>query len=308
MAAGRWEGVITLHRFRIFCRTPPSNLVMRANPTVNLLSAVSMLLLLATPASPDEPTAPATPARIENRESPGEADPFASSSGMRSNLNIPANKGGEPRATLALRLEIWELDARQAVSMLDSAPAKEAAEKVRPQLTADTSAKLVHSQLLTLDERNQSSNEAIVEQIYPTEYEPPEVPPQPAVPAKGRHGNSSEVSKTLQDMLKFACPSAFDTRNTGLTFEAQIQPVQAEPQCWDTSLTVEEVLLIREDQVGTPQLDMSMPVFSSFRINTALRLTEARWQILGLAEPPRSKPDEPANRRWLTFVRIDRAR
>lgn len=281
---------------------------MRAKPTAHLLSAVSVLLLLATPACPDEPPAPTAPARVENRESPSTADPFASGSGMPSNLTIPAHKGAEPRATLALRLEIWELDARQAVSMLDSAPAKEVAEKVRPQLTADTSAKLVHSQLLTLDERTQSSNEAIIEQIYPTEYEPPEVPPQPAVPARKRQENPAEWSKKLQDMLTAACPSAFDTRNTGLTFEAQIQPVQAEPHCWDASLNVEEVLLIRKDQVGTPQLDMTMPVFSSFRIDTALRLTEARWQILGLAEPPRSKPDEPANRRWLTFVRIDRAR
>jgi hypothetical protein len=51
-----------------------------------------------------------------------------------------------------------------------------------------------------------------------------------------------------------------------------------------------------------------MPVFSTFRLNTALRLSESRWQIASLAEPPRGKPGEPADRRWLTLIRLDRAR
>lgn len=280
---------------------------MRPNPTIRRVLAVSLLALLTESIKADNPPDPQSPAKVENLESPGNADPFAEASVLQQNLNIPENKGAEVRATLSLRLEIWEIDARKAVTLLDSASAKGVAEKIRPQLLADDSAKLARSQVLTLDERTQTTSEAIVEQIYPTEYEPPEVPSNPAA-AKPEPENRSEFAQKLQDRLSAACPSAFDTRNTGLTFEAQVQPVRAEDGCWDTCLTIEEVLLTRKDQVGTPLLDMTMPVFSSYRIRTSIRLTESRWQILSLAEPPRGKADEPADRRWLALIRIDRAR
>ena len=277
---------------------------MRPNPIIIRVLAISIPVFLTGSIRADDPPAPQSPAKVENIEPPGEADPFAEASVTQQKLTIPENKGTEVRATLSLRLETWEIDARKAVTLLDSAPAKEVAEKIRPQLLADESAKLAHSQVLALDERTQSASEAIVEQIYPTEYEPPEVPPNTPA-AKPDPENRTEFARKLQDMLSAACPSAFDTRNTGLTLEAQIQPVRAEEGCWDTSLTIEEVLLVRKDQVGTPLLDMTMPVFSSFRIRTSIRLTESRWQLLGLSEPPRG---EPANRRWLSLVRIDRMR
>ncbi len=281
---------------------------MRPNLPISRLLAAFLPVFLTGPIRADDPPAPQSPAKVENLESPAEADPFAEPSTIQHNPKIPENKGAEVRATLSLRLEIWEIDARKAVTLLDSAPTKEIAEKIRPQLTADASTKLVHSQLLSLDERTQSTSEAIVEQIYSTEYEPPEIPPQPTIPAKGQQENLSDFSEKLRNMLTSACPSSFDTRNTGLTFEAQIQPVRAEPNCWDAGVCVEEVLLTRMDNVGTPLLDMTMPVFSTFRLNTAIRLTESRWQILSLAEPPRGKPAEPTDRRWLVLIRIDRAR
>lgn len=279
---------------------------MRPNPCVIRLLAFSFLAILTAQTRADDPPAPQSPAKVEDHEAPGDADPFAEGVATQK-LTIPENKGAEVRTTLSLRLEIWEIDARKAVTLLDSASAKEIAEKIRPQLLADDSAKLAHTQLLALDERTQSASEAIVEQIYPTEYEPPEFPPN-IPPAKPEPENGSEFARKLHDMLSAACPSSFDTRNTGLTFEAQVQPVRAEAGCWDTSLTIEEVLLVRKEQVGTPLLDTTMPVFSSFRIRTSIRLTESRWQLLGLSEPPRGKPDEPATRRWLSLVRIDRAR
>jgi hypothetical protein len=64
--------------------------------------------------------------------------------------------------------------------------------------------------------------------------------------------------------------------------------------------------------VGNPGPNPATVRFDSatetFLLHTAIRLTESRRQIASLAEPPRGKPGEAADRRWLTLIRPDRAR
>jgi hypothetical protein len=105
-----------------------------------------------------------------------------------------------------------------------------------------------------------------------------------------------------------AVPTAFETRNTGTTFEVAVQPVSAEARCWDVSVFFEHVTLEAMQQHGAKKLEIKMPVFSDFRIRGLLRVEEGEWQLLSVQEPPRGLDEKPTRKRWVTLVRVDRAR
>jgi hypothetical protein len=205
---------------------------------------------------------------------------------------------------------LWETSTREALALLDGSEAGEVGEAARKALLAAASARLVHALSLTLDERTKASGEAIVETIYPTEYEPPELPRQPAEAeqAKTPAEVKSEVARLVEQLLTGVCPTAFETRNTGVTVEARLHPVAAEPDCWDLSLVVEEVLLLGMDRFGSPAVDAQMPRFSTSRGSHLLRMAERRWQLLGVQAPPRGRSEDPADRLRLAFARVERAR
>lgn len=242
-----------------------------------------------------------------------EADPFAApgAPGFGSSLaKIPAAKGRTAVATLLLRYECWETGAREGLALLDGAGGTEVGDKARQALLANPSARLVHALALTLDEKTKASGESIVETIYPTEYEAPELSRPLAeqaakVPAAE---TKSEVARLVEQLLDSACPTAFETRNTGVTLEAELRPAPAEAGCWDLSLAVEEVLLLDWSEFGSPAVKARMPRFASARGNHQARLAEGRWQMLGMQAPPRGRAEDPADRVRLGFARLVRAR
>ena len=140
--------------------------------------------------------------------------------------------------------------------------------------------------------------EIIREFIYPTEYEPPELPNQVAV-GGGLGGNAvgGNAGGNIFPVTP-ATPTAFETRNTGVTLEV-------EPTLGDDGYTIDlrfapeivefEGFINYGSPIQTPATDalgnpiivtitenrIEMPVFSTRRVNTALTIYDGHTVAVG---------------------------
>lgn len=233
-------------------------------------------------------------------------DPFATSFGRETAAKIPLARATELRATLRVRIETWELPAKQLVAKLDAIHGSDALESWRGELLADESSVLVHSPVVVVDEKSRASSDSFLERIYPTEYEPPE--PLAIVPEVKGQQTPQSLADVIENIMSHATPTSFETRNTGASAEVGVQPVTAEPQNWDLSLELEEDLLVAMETLGAEGLGIKEPAISHFRVGGLMRVKEGAWQILSAQEPPRGIDGKPTGKSWLTLVRVDRVR
>lgn len=131
--------------------------------------------------------------------------------------------------------------------------------------------------------------ESIDEKIYPTEYDPPEIP------------NTVTISNTSADVVPRtgATPTAFETRNVGVTVEAE--PVQTESGLIHLTLAAEEVDDLGRDfhaEPDTPDTEglrgLWMPKFFTMRVATSLHLRPGGTALVGTFK--QSEPDKNAKR------------
>lgn len=233
-------------------------------------------------------------------------DPFASdwSGGLEAG-KIPARRLAEKRTTLRVRLETWEIDAKEVARGLDELDGVAGLEAARRELLEDDGSRLVFSPVLALEEKSRAESGSIMERIYPTEAEPPE--PVQVVSAEPVPADERTLGGVVSELSMAATPTAFETRNTGVSFEAAVQPVAAEGGCWDLSIRCEEVRLVAMEPQGAEALGIKMPAVSCFTTGGLLRVREGEWQLLSVQEPPRLEL-EPSGKSWVTIVKVDRAR
>ncbi len=62
------------------------------------------------------------------------------------------------------------------------------------------------------------------------------------------------------------------------------------------------------ENYGAKELVLRMPAFATFRTGGLLRIEEGKWQLFSVQEPPRGLDGKPTGKRWVTIVRVDRAR
>lgn len=128
--------------------------------------------------------------------------------------------------------------------------------------------------------------EVIREFIYPTEYDPPEIPDQiGTLSSAGVGGATGSIPVTP------ANPAAFETKNTGVTME--VDPViGADGFTIDLNLSPEVVEFDGFINYGSPIIDPStqniitpniinMPVFASRKITTALTIWDGQTVAVG---------------------------
>ena len=231
-------------------------------------------------------------------------DPFASG-GSVSPRGIPKARASAVRPALRLRLETWEAPALEVAKRLDELQGSDALAKLRTEcLNGAPGVSLIHSPVLTIDASTRMLAESITERIYPTEYEPPSLPKNigNTTPKEDFPKNWTEV---VQNALTDTTPTSFESRNTGLTFEAVAQPVAVVEKSWDVLLAIDEVRLVANETFGADSLRITMPAFSSFRTSSLVRLKEGQWRLLSVMEPPRGTDGRPSEKRWVTLVRID---
>ena len=158
-------------------------------------------------------------------------------------------------------------------------------------------ADLMTAPSITARSGQKATIEIIREFIYPTEYEPPELPTQVGSDTVGGGGGGLGGGVSSFPVTP-ATPTAFETRNTGVTLE--IEPTIGENDFMIDLRFVPEIVEFEgfinygspiqsggTDLLGNPvQITLTenrieMPVFSSRRVNTALTIYDGYTVAIG---------------------------
>lgn len=156
------------------------------------------------------------------------------------------------------------------------------------------------------------NNESITEMIYPTEFEPPRVSNAVSTGVTGLNKEGKEIQAPIAPVPGPvgiaripATPSAFETRNTGFTFEMEAT-LSDDLRMADLRLVPEHVTLVGHSKAGQEFSTTEMPIFESQRVNTSITTKVNEPFLLGtVSRPPVSKQDpDSANRVWFAFVTV----
>lgn len=176
-------------------------------------------------------------------------------------------------------------------------------EAVAKLIESDT-AKHAETQFIIARSGETATSEAILEYIYPTEYEPAEIPT--TVNTGDATASSLELTKNLATP---PTPTAFETRNTGSTLE--IQPtIGANDRIIDLRFAPELVQHIRNEiwaEWNGPQGEahIKMPSFFSNRVNTGLTLINGQYCLVATSSANGKDGFADHQRKILIFVRGD---
>jgi hypothetical protein len=217
----------------------------------------------------------------------------------------PKSSGAELRKPLRLRIETWEAPALEVAKRLDELQDAASLAKLRTEcLAGPAGVTLVSSPVLAIDSSTKELLESVTERIYPTEYEPPSLPGSFSGD-KDKTEPPKNWAEKVEKIIEGITPTSFETRNTGLTLEADVEPVEGKQKVWNVRVALEEVNLVGRDTFGEMPPGIAMPVFTFFRVTGGLLLKEGQWRLLSVQEPPRGIEGKRADVRWVTLVRID---
>ena len=167
-------------------------------------------------------------------------------------------------------------------------------------LSQEGGAKLLETCMVICRSGQKATLETIREEIYPTEYAPPELP----------CGNPSNIRLASDPPMSPALgiPTAFDTRNTGVTFE--VEATSNSNGLIDLRLSPEIVTRLRletwmehTDQWG--DASMRMPIYETMRFNTSISVRSGKFELVSALTPKTSTQVPTVSRKILVFVRAD---
>jgi hypothetical protein len=174
------------------------------------------------------------------------------------------------------------------------------------QLIKDSKATIVETMLCTARSGQKATSESIEEFIYPTEYEPSELPDNIHVK------DELDVEKAkaiLRDLATGPSPTAFDTRNVGSTLE--IEPtLGADLKTIDLRFTPEIVYHVgnqvwaewKGEHGNSP---IQMPTFYTLRTNTAVILSDGHYMLTAALSPKNKEGVPDFTRKLMVFVKAD---
>jgi hypothetical protein len=236
----------------------------------------------------------------------------------------PAPAPGEAPAAqaprnLSLRFEDFSLDLATAAELERADLGDEELYRRLLALVAKKEARQESMTVIRARSGNKALAESIVETIYATEYEPPELPntvgvsisprkpatdgPAPAaVPDTDKLDQAVEASQ-LDGLRTPATPTAFETRNSGRTVEVE-PTASADWAIIDLRFACDYVLHVGTSKHGQGLSMAEMPEFESQRNTTAVTVAPGKPFLCGTVNrPPNSKVDaDAANRIWFAFV------
>lgn len=260
-----------------------------------LLAAASCISFAQEPPAPKPP-----PARLAV-----EPDPFAPTAAGEEEA-VPAP------LLIQIQVEFVETSLEKASELLLTPPATADASALREELrklTKAGEAKLLDIQLLTGRSGEKQLAESIQEFIYPTEYEPWEVPNEIDVPDKPG-GLSPDDVNALDRLVTPATPTSFETRNLGSTLETEptagsenrIIDLRLSPTLvWHTGNTV---WTERKDSLGNVAR-IEMPVMYTLKLETALTLKSGKPVLAGMLSPKDAEGKTDLSRKVMVFVKGD---
>lgn len=164
-------------------------------------------------------------------------------------------------------------------------------------------ATIIETQMVIARSGEKATSESIREYIYPTEYEPSELPTTVKIE------NGAEEKITRKDLATPPTPTAFETRNLGTTLE--VEPTIGEGNhTIDLRLSPEIVYHIENKKWSTwkgqhGEADIMMPIFYTLRVNTGLTLANGKPSLVAALSPKNDKGATDFSRKILIFVKCD---
>lgn len=167
-------------------------------------------------------------------------------------------------------------------------------------LSKEGKAKIMETCMVVCHSGESARLETIREEIYPTEYAPPELP----------CGNLSNKRLPTDSPMNPALrtPTAFDTRNSGFTLN--VEALLNSNGTIDLRLSPEIVTRLRletwmehTDQWGDGS--MRMPIFEALRCNTAINVEPGKFALVSALSPKVNAAVPAVSHKILVFVRAD---
>lgn len=163
-------------------------------------------------------------------------------------------------------------------------------------------AKMVETQMVTSRSGEKATVESIKEFIYPTEYEPSEVPNEV-------NKNGDKTGDLVDELATPPTPTAFETRNLGSTLE--VEPTLGEDgKIIDVRFAPELVYHVGNEVWSewsnkTSKADVQMPIFYTLRVNTGVTLTAGKYFMVSAVSPKNEKGFPDFEKKILIFLKAD---
>jgi hypothetical protein len=244
--------------------------------------------------------------RIQAEESAnGEVDPFAEEGSGSKHVTKPDSKNSR---MVRVQVEFIEVSLEQFTDLMFGAkPAANDTElrKQLDQLIKHGKANIIENLLCTCMDAQKATTESIEEYIYPTEYEPAELP---LVEPK-KEGETPKIDREhVLDALG-PTPTAFETRNLGPTLE--IEPKVSEDGKTIDLRFVPEIVYHVGNNVWAEwkgkhgNSPVQMPTFYTVRCNTAVTLANGRHALAAALSPKDENGKTDPKHKLMVFVRAN---
>ncbi|NWK55794.1 hypothetical protein HW115_09245 [Verrucomicrobiaceae bacterium N1E253] len=219
--------------------------------------------------------------------------------------------GKEAEATLPhlirTQVEYIEMSLEQMTALLADPAATKTDTILRQrinELIKQEKAEIIDTQMVISRSGEKSTSESIREFIYPTEYEPPELPNKIHL-----HTQDGKTEIPNKELATGPTPTAFETRNLGSTLE--VEPTLSEnKQYVDLRFAPELVYHVENVKWATwkdkhGEADIQMPIMYTLRVNTAVSVYNHRPCLVAALSPKDDKGITDRSRKVLVFVRCD---
>lgn len=203
---------------------------------------------------------------------------------------------------IRVQFEYIEMPLTTMTELMDDATSTATGTALRnrvAELIQQDKAKIIETQILTVPDGQKAISESIREFIYPTEYEPPEIP------TTVRVNKGGEDQTAIKGVATGPTPTAFETRNLGETLEveASIDPdapfieLRYAPEI-ATYLGNTTYVEWRDER---SKADIVMPIIYTLRITGAITVANAKPALLATLSPKDDKGITDASRKILVF-------
>lgn len=242
----------------------------------------------------------------------GGDDPFSAGEGGAA--AAPQHQG--PRS-LSARYEVFSLSRADAAKLMRTNPADDKLYEIMVKMVDEETAAQEVFSVVRCQSGQKVSSEAISEMIYPTQWEPAELPNtvglQITPPPSGKETTSPPVPNTaalknaprldqLPSIMTPATATTFETRNVGINLE--IEAVQQPSGLIDLRIAPEHVHFVRRNLWGQGVSAVEMPEFETQRLSLATILRPGSPHLLGTLNPPASSEihADPKRQVWFAFI------
>lgn len=210
---------------------------------------------------------------------------------------------------IQVQVEYIELNHEDVTKLMYKRTPKIGAADLREKVQALVDAKKakVVETLVCMTMSGQSASTASQrEHIYPTEYEPAELPNQVEVDFAGSKASPQDLSQLKTP----ATPTAFETRYVGSNLEAE-PTLRANGRTIQLKLSHESVLHTGQsvwqqtkDSLGNDN-KIQMPLFYSVSLKTMLACEDGSYMLVGLLSPSGEDGEVDYERKLMIFAKCD---